>query len=303
MNKQSKKLSIGEEKNWKGLLEVIPYLIPMLIGISVFRGGPVLVSFIISFFSWDMIQAPKWIGINNYIQMALDPLFWKIMRNTLVYIGIAVPANITIPLLMALAVNQKLRGITLFRSIYFLPVVTSMVAIGLLWTWLYDPQFGLINYLLESIFHISGPWWLQSTTWALPSIIIMSLWKQVGYNMVIYLAGLQGIPQEMYEAGYIDGADKRHLFWNITLPMLSPVIFFVMIISVIGSFQVFEQAYIMTQGGPAYSTNTLSYAVFEQAFQYWHMGYACGLACILAGCVLIITLINFGYQRRWVFYG
>ncbi|MBA7694536.1 Lactose transport system permease protein LacF [subsurface metagenome] len=303
MNKQAKKLSIGEKKNWKGLLEAMPYLIPMLVGIIVFRGGPVLVSLIISFFSWDMILAPEWVGINNYLKMASDPLFWKIMRNTFLYIGIAVPASIVIPLFMALAVNQKLKGITVFRSIYFLPVVTSMVAVGLLWTWLYDPQFGLINYLLESIFHISGPWWLQSTKWALPSIIIMSLWKSVGYNMVIYLAGLQAIPQQFYDAGYIDGANKRQLFRHVTLPILSPTIFFVMIISVIGSFQVFEQAYIMTQGGPAYSTTTISYGVFVQAFEYWHMGYACGLAVILAGCVLVITLINFSYQRRWVFYG
>jgi multiple sugar transport system permease protein len=282
--------------------EAYLYLLPTFIGMALFSVGAVVASFFISFTNWEITITPKWIGLSNYIRLAAYPLFWKILLNTVYYVGGSVPLGMVLSLGLALLANRKLKGITFFRSLYFLPVVSSMVAIALVWSWLYNPQFGLINYFLEKLFRIPGPRWLQSTTWAMPAMIFMGVWRGLGYQMVIFLAGLQNIPEELYEAAKIDGANFWQRFLRITLPMVSPTTFFVLIISIIGSFQIFEQTYIMTQGGPSYSTLTLSYYIFQNAFEWFHMGYAAALAYVLFGMILAITLIQARLQKRWVFY-
>jgi len=197
--------------------------------------------------------------------------------------------------------NRSLRGISFYRSVYFLPVVTSTVAVAMVWTWLYNPEFGPINYFLGLI-GIEGPPWIASTTWAMPALVIMSVWKVLGYNMVIYLAGLQGIPEEYYEAAAIDGASSWQRFRYLTIPLISSTTFFVLIVSIISSFQVFEQTYILTRGGPAYATLTLAFHIYQQAFQFQKMGYASALAYVLFTLTLLATLIQFVFQRKWVFY-
>jgi multiple sugar transport system permease protein len=234
--------------------------------------------------------------------MLLDtPLFWTTLRNTLYYTLLFIPGAVILPLLVAVVMNQPLRGITLYRSIYFLPVVTSTVAVALVWQWLYNPEFGPINYLLD-LAGIKGPAWIASPTWAMPALVVMSVWQVIGYNMVIYLAGLQGIPEEYYEAAAIDGATRWRQFFYITAPLISPTTFFVLIISIIGSLQVFEQTYILTQGGPAYSTLTIAFYIYQQAFQFFHMGFGAALSYVLFLIILLLTLIQFRVQRRWVFY-
>ena len=283
-------------------IEAYVLLLPTLVGLVVFTAGAVIAAFLISFTRWDIVTPAEWIGIGNYQRLATEPLFWKVLGNTFYYTILSVPLSLVLSLILALALNQKIRGVTIYRTMYFLPVVSSTVAVSLVWYWMYNPEFGLINYALAKLFKINGPAWLSSTKWAMPAIIIMSVWKGLGYNMVIFLAGLQGVPQELYEAARIDGATGWQQFRNITLPMISPTTFFVLVMSTISSFQVFEQTYIMTKGGPAYSTLTLVYYVFQQAFQWYHMGYAAALAYVLFAVILVITLLQATCQRRWVHY-
>ena len=292
-------------KRYPGLaqwIEVLPYLALTITGFFVFITGPVIASFILGFTEWDLLTPPKWIGLGNYRSILFDtPVFWKTMRNTLYYTLLYIPGAVILPLLVAVVMNQSLRGITLYSAIFFLPVVTTTVAVALVWQWLYNPEFGPINFFLDLV-GIKGPAWLASPDWAIPALVVMSVWQVVGYNMVIYLAGLQGIPEEFYEAASIDGATRLRQFFYITVPLISPTTFFVLIISIIGSLQVFEQTYVLTQGGPAYATLTIAYYIYQQAFQFFHMGFAAALSYILFLIILVLTLIQFRVQKRWVFY-
>jgi multiple sugar transport system permease protein len=279
------------------------YLTPTFIGLILFSSGAVIMSFFLSFTEWEIINPPKWIGLNNYLMIFKSDIFWKVFWNTIYYVFLNVPLSIIIPLLVAILLNQKLRGIKFFRTIYFIPVVSSMVAVALVWSWLYKPEYGLLNYLLNKFFGITGPQWLENEAWAMPAMVFMCVWKNLGYNMVIFLAGLQNIPDTFYEVSSIDGASSFRKFFKITLPMLSPTTFFVLIITIIGSFQVFEQTYILTKGGPANSTLTLSYYIYLNAFQYFRMGYSAAMSYILFATIFAITLVQFRYQRKWVFYG
>ena len=250
---------------------------------------------------------PKWLGLANFVRLVSDEDFWHSLRATLYYILGSVPLGIVFSLALALALNQKLRGIAIYRTIYFIPVVSSMIAVALMWRWMYNPTAGILNYGLDQIFkflHLpfTPPDWLQSRTWAMPAIILMSVWKSLGYNMVLFLAGLQGISTHLYEAAEIDGATSWHKFRRITLPLLTPTTFFIVIISIIGSFQIFEQAYIMTQGGPARATVTTVYYIYENGFQWYKMGYASAVAWVLFALILVVTLVQWRYQARWVFY-
>ncbi len=279
------------------------FLLPALIGVVIVTGGAILASFAISFTDWDLIGAPHWTGLGNYRSMISSHLFWVTLRNTFYYVLLYVPLCVAGSLMLALLANAKLRGILFFRGLYFFPAVTSMIAVAIVWAWLYNPEFGLINYLLKQIFGIDGPRWLLSTRWAMPAIVLMSAWKGLGYNMLIFLAGLQAIPPTLHEAATIDGAGAWTRFWRITLPMLSPTTFFVVVVTAIGGFQLFEQTYVLTQGGPANSTLTLSYFIYQNAFQFFRMGYATALAYVLFAATFIITFIQFRLQRRWVHYG
>lgn len=284
-------------------LEPYLYLLPILLGVVVVTGGAIVASFGLGFTEWDLLGPPQWIGLGNYQEMFASSLFWQVLGNTFTYVLLFVPLSVVLSLMLALLVNRKLKGITIFRTFYFFPVVTSMVAVATVWGWLYNPEFGMINHLLGKIFGIDGPDWLLDTDWAMPAIALMSIWKGIGYNMMIFLAGLQSVPRGLHEAAIIDGASDMRRFFSITLPMLSPTTFFVLVITLIGSFQIFEQTYMMTQGGPANSTLTLGYFIYQNAFQYFKMGYATAMAYVLFVVTLVVTIMQFRLQRRWVYYG
>lgn len=281
-------------------VEFYLFISPWLVGFILFGGGPMIASLIISFTKWPLLSSPKWIGLGNYTKLFNDPLFYKSLINTAYYSFASVALGIIAAFIAALLLNQKLTGITWFRTIYYLPSVVSGIAIAILFIWIYNPQFGLFNYLLSKL-GIVGPSWLWDDKWAMPALIIMSLWG-IGGNMVIFLAGLQGVPQSLYEASKIDGANWWQQFRHITLSVMSPVIFLVLIISLIGSFQIFLQSYVMTRGGPGNATLTCVLYIYQNAFQWWKMGYGATLAWILLIILLILTLIQFKISRYWVYY-
>lgn len=278
------------------------YLAPVLIGMIVFSSGAIIMSFAISFTEWQIIRPPEWVGLQNYIDIFQSEFFWTIFWNTLYFVVLNLPLSIILPLLIAIVLNQKIKGVKFFRTVYFLPVISSMVAVALVWSWLYRPEYGLLNYILNKFFGITGPRWLENRVWAMPAIVLMSVWKNLGYNMVIFLAGLQNIPAALYEVSDIEGASGWQKFHRITVPLLSPTIFFVTIITLISSFQVFEQTYILTKGGPANSTLTLSYYIYQNAFMYFRMGSAAALSYVLFAIIFIITMIQFKLQKKWVHY-
>ena len=281
------------------------YLLPTIIGLLLFSAGAVIMSLGISFTRWEgetRICDLTWVGFGNYVKAFTDPLFPQVVWNTCYYVLGFVPINLVIGLFLALLVNQELKGVTLFRALFFLPVITSGVAVALIFTWLLSAEFGPVNELLWKLFRIRGPRWLATTEWAMPSLILLGIWKGVGYTMVIYLAGLQGIDVTLYEAARIDGANSWQLFAKITVPMLTPTTFFLLITSIIGSFQVFVPTYVMTKGGPLHATTTLPYWIYQNAFEWFHMSYAAALAYVLFIVILTLTLIQWRMQRRWVFY-
>lgn len=289
------------------VIAAILFLLPNLLGFAIFMAGPLLTSLGISFVEWNLLAPPIWLGLENYLHLLTDDDFWTSLWATGYYMLGSVPLTVGIALVMALALNQKIRGITIYRTVYFIPVVSSLIAVALMWRWIYNPTSGILNYMIDGFFDLlhlplSAPDWLQSRVWAMPAIILMSVWKGLGYNMVLFLAGLQGIPRHLYEAAEIDGANDWCKFRNITLPLLTPTTFFIVIISIIGSFQIFEQAYIMTQGGPARATVTTVYYIYENGFQWYKMGYASAVAWVLFALILLVTLIQWKYQDRWVFY-
>jgi len=278
------------------------FLLPNIIGFLVFSSIPVLVTLSISLLDWDLIRAPRFVGIDNYVKLLTDDAtFRKVLVNTAYYVLGTVPAGIILSLLMAMAMNANVRGISFFRAVFFIPVISASVAVAMMWRWLFNTDFGLINLGLTSIGLARVPW-LSSTAWAMPALIIMAVWKNLGFNMVIFLAGLQGIPAQLYEAASIDGANGWHRFRYITVPMLAPTTFFVLVISVIGSFQVFDLAFVLTKGGPGEATNTMVMYIYNQAFQFFHMGYAAAIAWVLFGIIFVITLVQTQLQKRWVHY-
>lgn len=299
--------AFGSKSRRRESIAAFWFLLPNLLGFVIFMAGPLLTSLGISLVEWNLLAAPKWLGVQNYLNLVRDEDFWRSLRATLYYMAGSVPLGIVSSLALALLLNQKIRGISFYRTIYFIPVVSSLIAVALMWRWMYNPTSGILNYMLNSFFDffrlpLTAPDWLQSRTWAMPAIIFMSVWKGLGYNMVLFLAGLQGIPAHLYEAAEIDGATVWRKFWHITLPLLTPTTFFIVIIAIIGSFQVFEQAYIMTQGGPARATVTTVYYIYENGFQWYRMGYASAVAWVLFALILAVTLVQWRYQHRWVFY-
>ncbi|MBW7453026.1 sugar ABC transporter permease [Paenibacillus sepulcri] len=277
------------------------FVSPWVIGFIALTMVPFVLSLYYSFTTYDVVAAPDWTGIQNYVQLMKDPIFWTSIYNTLFYTVFSVPLSIVIGVALALLLNLKIRGMAFYRTIFYLPSIVPLVASSILWLWLFDPQFGLINSMLEAI-GIRGPGWLVDPAWSKPALIVMGLWG-IGGAMIIYLAGLQDIPQEMYESAELDGAVWWHKIVYITLPMLTPVIFFNLIMGLIGSFQYFTQAYIVTSGGPNDSTLFYSLYLYNNAFSYFHMGYASAMAWILFLLIMAATLIVFKSSARWVFYG
>jgi multiple sugar transport system permease protein len=289
------------------------FLAPNIIGFLLFTLVPVAASGVLSFMSWDLLTPPEYVGLENFRALlgfthdktgfvANDPEFWKYLYNTL-FLMIGVPFSMAGSLCLALLLNNKLRGRVIFRTLYFLPSMCVPVAVFLLWRWIYDPDYGLFNWLLAMI-DIKGPAWLSSIHWAKPALIQVSIWAGVGgYNMILYLAGLQNISGELYEAATIDGASPWQRFRHITWPLLTPTTFFILIMSIIGGFQGgFEAAYMMTRGGPAGSTTTLGYYIYSNAFDWFNMGYAAAISWVLFMLVFIVTLINWKYGGRRVQY-
>jgi multiple sugar transport system permease protein len=273
---------------------------PWLIGFVAFVLGPMLASLYFSFTRWTLLTPPVWIGLKNYAAMAEDPLVIQSLKVTGLFTLAYVPLDLIGGLALALLMNQKVRGIGLFRTIFYLPSVISGVAYVVLWMWMFHPRAGLINTLL-SYLGAPGPGWLASPDWALPAIVIMSLWG-LGRSMVIYLAGLQGVPGHLYEAAALDGANTWQQFWSVTLPLLTPTIFFNLVLSIIGTAQTFTQAFVATNGGPLNATLFYVLYLYRQAFQLFHMGYASALAWALFIIVLVLTLLVVRSGQSWVYY-
>ena len=276
------------------------FISPWVLGFIFFLALPVALSVYYSFTAFNVFQPPRWIGLANFRALSTDPLFWKALYNTAYYTFLSVPLMMIISLGIALLLNSKLRGMRIFRTIFFLPSVLSGVGVALLWLWIFNPDYGLINLLLGYL-GIEGPLWLYSPQWAKPAMVIMSLWG-LGGVMVINLAGLQSVPEQLYEAARVDGASNWAQFRYVTLPMLSPTLFFNFITLTIGSFQVFTQAYIMTGGGPVHSTLFYVLYLFQTAFESLRMGYASAMAWILFFVIVGVSLFQLAVSRRLVYY-
>lgn len=277
-------------------------LAPALTVLTTFVFFPVVYVVFLSFLDWDLISPDKqFVGLDNYVDLAQSEEFRAVLLRTVVYS--AATAAITLPLALLLAVflNQKFRGRNIYRTILSSPFAVPLVGSAVIWLWLYDPSYGLINYLL-SLVGVQGPTWLESSSTALLSVIIVSVWHYVGYYALLFLVGLQDIPAELYEAARIDGAGRWSEFWNITLPLLSPTVLFASTVSVIQSFQVFDQVYVLTNGGPANSTTTLIFYLYEQGFRFFHIGTAAAVSVFLLLSLITFTILHLRLSRRWVHY-
>jgi multiple sugar transport system permease protein len=281
-------------------IEAFCYLSPWIIGFVVFTAGPVLFSLGLSFFKWDVIRTATFVGLANYNYLLHDPLIAKSLLNTVYYVALFLPLSNAMALTMAMLLNQKVRGLGIFRTLFYLPTLTAGVATYTLWYVVFDPEVGPLNRFLRH-FVAHPPQWLLDPNWSKPALIVMACWA-VGGTMLIYLAGLQGIPAALYEASNLDGANAVQQFWHVTIPMLSPTIFFNVIMSTIGSFQVFAASFVLTNGGPSNSTLFYVYYLFNRAFVYFNMGYASAMAWLLFAIVLLLTLFQMKMAPRWVHY-
>jgi multiple sugar transport system permease protein len=287
----------GADERWAYL-----FIAPMVLGLVFFSAGPILATFGISLTSWDLLRAPELVGLDNYSRLADDPRFFSALRNTTFYTVVSVPLGLVLSLGLALALNQAIRGISWIRTMYFLPLVTSAIAVGLVWAWIYSPTSGLLNQLLGA-FGIPAQRWVADPFWAMPSIIAMSIWQGLPANTIIFLAGLQAIPSDYYDAASVDGAGRNGRFRHVTLPLLTPSLFFTGILSLIGSFQVFDQVFVLSRPGkPTDATITMVYFIYENGFRNFKMGYASAASWVLFLIVAALMFVYFRSQRRWVHY-
>lgn len=277
-------------------MSALIFLLPALLGTLIFIVIPVICSFGLSFAQWDLLNPIKFVGLENYRTIFQDRLFYKILGNTIVFALSTSILGVIIPLVLASILNTKIRGSEFFKSAYFLPFITPMVVVGVVWAWIFDPNIGLLNQVLH--LHLN---WLYDSKLAMPALIMVSVWKLIGYNMIIFLSSLSAISQSLFEAAKIDGANSFQIFKNVTIPMLSPTIFFVVIITAISSFQVFDLIYLMTQGGPFDSTNVLVYAIYKNAFEYFNVGKASAIAYVLFVIILVLTLIQWSLRKKLVY--
>lgn len=276
------------------------FVSPWIVGLVLFGLGPIIASGVLGFTDYDIASSPTFVGLANYSHMLHSATFWQSFKVTVIYTFTAVPLGVIGGIILAIMLNENVKGLRFFRTAYYLPSVVSGVAVAALWGWIYNPDYGPLNKLL-SLVGIQGPQWLASTSWALPALIIMSLWA-VGGSMVIYLSALQQVPTMLYESARIDGANRLRQHLSVTFPMISPVIFFMLVNGIIGSFQVFTQAYVLTSGGPANATLFFVLYLYNNAFSYFKMGYASALAWALFVFIGIVTLLLFWSARFWVYY-
>jgi len=271
-----------------------------IVGFLVFTAYPLVFSVYASFTKWNGLSEPVFNGIANFVEMANDRYFWQAMGNTVFYM-IGIPIGLVLSLLLALALNRKMRGTTFFRTVYYVPVISSLAAVAILWQWAYNGDFGLVNQVL-ALFGIDGPNWLQNADTVKPAIIIMAVWKGLGYSMLLYLAALQSVPRHLYEAAALDGAGAFQQFRHITVPMLNPVTFFLVVTSIIGGAQIFIEINIMTPtGGPEFSSASIVWYIWQKAFNYLQMGYATAMSVVLGLLVFVVTAIQFRLNRRFQF--
>jgi len=286
-------------RRWETLAGYL-FIAPWLVGLVVFTLGPIAASFYFSLTSYQLVKPPVWVGLANYQRLLHDDIFWKSMRVTTTYVAISVPLGLVLSFCVALLMNQKVKGIGFWRTVFYLPNLVPLVASTMLWLWIFNPQFGLLNGALARI-GIEGPNWLQSQQWALPSLIIMNLWT-VGGSTLIYLAGLQGIPTDLYQAVEVDGGGAWAKLRTVTIPQMTPVIFYNLILGLIAGFQVFAQPLIMTRGGPRYATMFVVLYLYQNAFSNFKMGYASAIAWALFVVILALTIVLFRLSNRWVYY-
>ncbi|MCA9836168.1 MAG: sugar ABC transporter permease [Trueperaceae bacterium] len=288
--------------------EAYLFLLPSLIGFALFVLVPIVGAFVLSFFKWNLISPAQFIGLDNYQQLLFqDAVFRKVLANTFVYAVSIVPLQLISGLIMAVALNQGIRGLELYRLIYFMPVITNIVAVAIVFQWLLNRDFGVANAWVWQLAEATGwpiapPDWLNSSFWAKPAVIILTLWKNIGFTMVIYLAALQGVPESLYDASKVDGASGLQRFRFVTIPMVSATTFFLVVIQMIGAFQLFAEPFVMTRGGPAQASLTIVMYIYQNAFEFGRMGKATALAWILFAIIFVFTLIQTRLQRRWVHY-
>lgn len=282
-------------------LTITVFLLPTIVGFILFSLTPILRSFYISFTSWDILQPAEWVGLENYRQLLQSEEFWRVMKNTGEFIVLYIPLMLASSLAVASLLNRKFRGLLLYKVLFFLPVLTSWVAGSLIWRWILNYKYGIVNVLLGYL-GIRGPAWLDDRLWAMPGVVLASVWKDVGFFALIFLGALKGINTEYFEAASIDGATPWQRFRHITLPLVSPTTFFVLVTSLINSFQVFTQVMIMTEAGPAGATQVIIERIYRYAFQFYKMGYAAALSWVLFAVIFVATYVQWKLQKRWVTY-
>jgi multiple sugar transport system permease protein len=294
---------LAPRKRWQNFYGYL-FLTPWLLGFLGLFLGPGLYSLYLSLTKYDVLSPAKFIGFDNYVKMfTADPLFWPSIGRTLYFAGVGVPLGVLGSMFLAILLNNKIRGLPAYRTLFFMPTLVPIVASVVLWKWLLNDDFGVVNQALRSLGVMDPPGWFGDRRWAIPSLIMMGLWQGIGgTRMIIFLAGLQGIPEELYDAASIDGAGSWEKLWNVTLPMLTPTIFFNMILGIIGGLQTFTAAFVATEGGPGFATWFFSLHLYKQAFDYWNMGYAASLAWFFAVIIVSLTVWQMRLSTRWVFY-
>lgn len=291
------------EQRKKEIMAAYLFLLPTLIGYAIFIAGPTIAAFTLSLCEWDVLTPPNFTGLSNFRRLLHDARFLIVLKNTLIFTAGAVGLEIIIGLIIALMINRGAPGILryFFRTTYFFPVIVSLASVSIVWQFLLNTDFGPINYYLGKLGFDRIPW-LSSSRWALPSIIGLFAWKNLGFYMVLFLAALQSVPRQLYEAAEIDGASSWQKFWGITLSLITPTLFFAIVIGLIGAFQLFDAPYIMTEGGPGDATRTLVMYIYLNGFRFLKMGYAVASSMVLLAIILICTIFQFGVGRKWVFY-
>jgi multiple sugar transport system permease protein len=296
----TQKAPIGR-RNWRETLAGYAFIAPGLIHSFIFIVLVVFVSASISLTEWSLISPPDFIGFENYQRLFQDSVFWITLKNTVIYVVLSLPTSIALSLALALAANTKLKGVTFFRTAYFFPYVATLVSVAIVFRWLYNSDYGLLNSFL-GLFGINPVDWLGQCNTAMPAVALMTVWKGLGWNMTLFLAGLQGIPSHLYEAAAIDGAGRWRQFWDITWPLLSPTTFFVAVTSMLGAFAVFDSVFILTGGGPERCTTFYMLYIYRQGFEFFNMGYAAALAWVLFGILVIATLVQFKIFNKRIHY-